>query len=76
MADTDKPGIVALTVPVMATFLNLFEAKAVGGKGTPKFSTNFEFAPDSVDLPLLKSAMANVAKAKWHQARRSGEGQG
>lgn len=63
--DTPKIGFYALSVPVMLTFPNLFEAKAVGGKGKAKFSANFEFETDNPDLAALKLTAAKVAQAKW-----------
>lgn len=62
-------GTINLTVPVVSTFPNLMEAKAVTIKGKPsgepKYSSNFEFDPDHVDLAALKAEAVKVAKAKW-----------
>lgn len=69
MATESKEGRISLTVPTTMTFPNLLEAKAVqkNGKptGEPKFSANFEFSGDHVDLPRLKAEAVAVAKAKW-----------
>lgn len=58
-----------LTAPVLSSFLNLFEAKAVmkNGKATgePKFSINLEFPNDSADLKAIKGRMMQVAKLHW-----------
>lgn len=66
----ENEGIVNLTRPVIQTFPNLDEAKAVKGpngkpSGEPKFSDNFEFEPDHTDYATLKAAAVAVAKAKW-----------
>lgn len=65
-----KEGTVALTVPVLLTFPNLDEARAVKNKagkasGDPKYSVNLEFQPDSADLAALKAEAVKVARAKW-----------
>lgn len=71
MADTEKEGAssFALTTPVPMTYPNLIVPKAFGEKGhekgDPKYSANFEFAPDSKDLAGMKAVAAAVARAKW-----------
>lgn len=70
MADNESsPSSYSLTVPVPLTFPNLITPKAFGARGKetgePKFSANFEFAPDSADLKGMKAVAAAVAKAKW-----------
>lgn len=69
MSET-KEGTVNLTAPVILTFPNLDEARAVKNKagkasGEPKFSVNLEFDADSADLTALKAEAVKVAKAKW-----------
>lgn len=62
-------GQFTLTEPTTLTFPNLLEAKAVvkNGKptGEPKYSSNFEFEPDSQDLKDAKAKAVAVARAKW-----------
>lgn len=70
MADeTEVSGIVSSTIPVPMTFPNLLKPRKFGKKGKetgePKFSANFQFAPDSPDLKTLKATAARVAKARW-----------
>lgn len=65
-----KEGTIKITTPVLQSFPNLDEAKAVKQKngkpsGEPKFSNNFEFPADHPDLPLLKAEAVKIAKAKW-----------
>lgn len=70
MADSTE-GYIEINKPVMTSFPQLFEAKAVMRKGKPtgepKFSANFEFHPvnDKAELDALKAKAAAVAKAKW-----------
>lgn len=71
--DSENPGTVRTTVPVLLSFPNLKEAKRVkrNGKetGEPKFSINLEFDPgdpaQAEELKRLKGVAAGVAKAKW-----------
>lgn len=62
-------GVYTLTEPTTLTFPNLLEAKAVQVKGKasgePKYSSNFEFDPESEDLKALKAKAVAVARAKW-----------
>lgn len=63
-------GIFKLTTPVLSSFPNLDEARAVKGKngaasGEPKFSDNFEFDADHADLKGLKAKAFAIARAKW-----------
>lgn len=65
-----KEGTVETTVPVILTFPNLDEARAVKNKagkasGDPKFSVNLEFDADSADLAAMKAEAVKVARAKW-----------
>jgi len=66
-AKTD--GIFNLTVPVVMTFPQLFDAKAFtkNGKaqGEPKYSANFEFPIASEDLKAIKALMGKMARSKW-----------
>lgn len=65
----NQEGVVNTTSPMTMTFPNLLEAKAVEIKGKPsgepKFSANFEAAPDHPDIAVLKQKAAAVARAKW-----------
>lgn len=65
----DNEGRFDLTEPTTLTFPNLLEAKAVQVKGKPsgepKYSSNFEFEPESDDLRALKAKAVAVARAKW-----------
>ncbi|MGH7743732.1 MAG: ssDNA-binding protein [Candidatus Dormibacteria bacterium] len=69
MADEKQAGLYNLTETVVLTFPNLHEARAFGPKGkesgTPKFSGNFSFEPDSADLKAMKQLCARLAKARW-----------
>lgn len=71
MSDEKKndDGVFNLTKPVIMAHPNLFEARAFGKKGkesgTPKFSANFIFEPDSEDLKGLKSLAVKVARGRW-----------
>lgn len=70
MADKKEGRIVKITVPVILSFPNLDEARAVKGKGgkpsgDPKFSASFEFAPDADVLKLIKSEALAAAKENW-----------
>lgn len=62
-------GLFNLTKPVIMSHPNLFEARAFGKKGkesgTPKFSANLVFPPDSEDLKGLKALAVKQARAKW-----------
>lgn len=62
-------GRYALTEPVVMTFPQLFEAKAVGKKGQAtgklKFSANFLLARSSVDERAMKERAIQIAKARW-----------
>jgi len=59
----------SLTAPVVMTFPNLFEARAVGKKGTatgkPKFSGSYLLVRDSLDHKTAKDICIGLAKAKW-----------
>lgn len=65
----ENEGLYSFTAPVMMTFPNLQEAKAVqrNGKavGEPKFSANFEFPADHADLAAIKALALKLCKAKW-----------
>lgn len=65
--ETQDAGIFNLTTPVVATFPQLMEAKAVmrNGKptGEPKFSVNLEFSEDHPDLAGIKAKAIAVARA-------------
>jgi hypothetical protein len=66
----DNEGVISITKPVILTFPNLDEARAVKGpngkpSGEPKFSANFEIEADHEDLAALKARAVAVAKAKW-----------
>lgn len=50
---------------VRGAFLNLFEAKSVGGEGEPRFSGAFPVVPNSENAKALNAAMEAVAKEKW-----------
>jgi len=69
MSDTQNQGLYSLTVPVPMYHPNLHEARAFGKKGkesgTPKFSANFAFEPDSEDLKAMKAIAGKIARAKW-----------
>lgn len=69
MAETETRYEYITKVPVVGTFLNVFEARAVGAKGkakgTPKFSGNFSFDPNSEDAKALKALAIKVARDKW-----------
>lgn len=52
-------------VNVRASFLSLFEAKAINGEGDPRFSAAFPIVPGSENAKLLASTMEAVAKEKW-----------
>jgi hypothetical protein len=70
MTDQSDTGLFTLEEPATLTFPdNLFTARAIGPKGkeqgTPKFSSNFEFAPDSADLKRMKAQAVAVAREKW-----------
>jgi len=69
MADEKDKTTYNLTEPVVMTFPNLHEARAFGQKGKesgePKYSANFNFAPESADLKAMKALCAKVAKARW-----------
>lgn len=75
MSDKENAGLFNLTIPVVMVHPNLHEAKAFGAKGkesgTPKFSANFLFEPDSDDLKGMKQIAAKVAKAKWPDRKLS-----
>lgn len=75
MSDKEQTGLFNLTAPVVMVHPNLFEAKAFGSKGkesgTPKFSANFLFDPDSDDLKGMKQVAAKVAKARWPDRKLS-----
>ncbi len=68
-SETEVTGIVSLTEPVPATYLNLLVPKKFGKKGKesgePKYSANLQFEIESTDLKTLKATAANVAKARW-----------
>lgn len=62
MATNNRPKVVLeLTAPGIITFPNLAEARQVLGKGVAKFSVNFEFSPDHVDIDAIKVALAKAA---------------
>lgn len=69
MSDSKTDGLFSLTAPVVMTFPNLFTARAFGPKGKergePKYSANFIFKPDHVDLKALKELAVKIARAKW-----------
>lgn len=46
-------------------FPALFEPKAVGGEGEPRFSAAFAIDPSSESAKALASAVTEVAKSKW-----------
>lgn len=46
-------------------FPALFEPKAVGGEGEPRFSAAFAIEPGSESAKALASAVTEVAKSKW-----------
>ena len=50
---------------VRGAFLNLFEAKTVGGEGEPRYSGAFVIEPGSANAKALAAAMVAVAKEKW-----------
>ena len=70
MSDQKEPKhtFVSLT-PTTGTFLNVLEPKAVmkNGKATgdPKYSANFEFDLDHVELKAVKDLAVKAAKEKW-----------
>lgn len=67
MTTETKGDLFSSSVPVLVSFPNLLEAKRVSKsqKEEPKFSANFEFEPDHVDLARIKAEIGRVAKAKW-----------
>lgn len=66
-----------LTAPVLGSFLNLFEAKAItkGGRtvGEPKYSIDLEFPEDHPDLGPIKARMMQIAKLHWPGRDIAGE---
>lgn len=50
---------------VRGAFLNLFEAKTVGGEGEPRYSGAFVIEPGSTNAKTLAAALNAVAKEKW-----------
>lgn len=62
-------GIYNLTIPVVGSFLQIFEPKAFTengkAKGDPKFSANLNILADSPDLAAMKTLAAKLARAKW-----------
>lgn len=50
---------------VRGAFLNLFEAKTVGGEGEPRYSGAFVVEPGTSNAKTLSQALAAVAKEKW-----------
>jgi hypothetical protein len=56
---------VVLKQSVRGAFLNLFEAKTVGGEGEPRYSGAFPIEPGSANSKVLKDALVAVAKEKW-----------
>ena len=50
---------------VRIAFPTLFTAEQVQGKGKPAFSATFLLAPDHKSIPTLKTAIIDVATAKW-----------
>lgn len=50
---------------VRLAFPALFEPKTVNGEGDPRFSAVFILDPSSVNVTLIRDAIATVAKEKW-----------
>lgn len=50
---------------VRGAFLNLFEAKTVGGEGDPRYSGAFVIEPRSANAKALAAGLVEVAKDKW-----------
>ncbi|SDH41842.1 ssDNA-binding protein [Propionivibrio dicarboxylicus] len=50
---------------VRGAFLNLFEAKTVGGEGEPRHSGAFVIVPGSENAKKLAAGLTAVAKDKW-----------
>lgn len=50
---------------VRLAFANIFEAKAVGGEGEPRFSAAFPIEAGSANAKTLAAAVAAAAKEKW-----------
>lgn len=50
---------------VRGAFLNLFEAKTVGGEGEPRYSGAFIVEPGTANAKALREALVAVAKDKW-----------
>lgn len=50
---------------VRGAFLNLFEAKTVGGEGEPRYSGAFVIEPGTSNAKTLSQALTAVAKEKW-----------
>jgi len=63
----DQLGLFSSSKPVLGSFLNVVEAKKVtqSSKEEPKFSANFEFEADHVDLQAARAKIVAVAQAKW-----------
>lgn len=62
-------GIYGLTIPVVMTWPNLFEARQYKengiAKGEPKFSADFIFTPDNEDMKAIKTLVGGLAKNAW-----------
>lgn len=56
---------VVLKQSVRGAFLNMFEAKTVGGEGEPRYSGAFPIEPGSENAKALAAALVAVAKDKW-----------
>jgi hypothetical protein len=70
MSDAKTPSVIyQMTTPATGTFPNLIVPKAVklNGKetGEPKYSLNIEMLPDHPDVPKMKAAIAEAARALW-----------
>lgn len=50
---------------VRLSFPNLFEAKAVGGEGSPRFSAVFLFDPGGATASAVEQALVDAATEKW-----------
>ncbi len=65
MSDKTEDNVIMLT-NVRLAFPNLFTPQqANNGQGKAAFSASFLMPPDHPDIPKIKAAIKEVAKAKW-----------
>lgn len=65
MAETAKGEIVALSEPMTATFLNVFNTEKYQGKDTDRYAVTLVFDPAHPDFEAIKSAAVKAARSKW-----------